>query len=81
MITSKGKPVRLTVYADADYTHDQVIRRPITGIMAFMNNTLIRWISKRQKTVELSIYGSELVAAWMATKLILELRYILWGTD
>ena len=71
----KGKPVRLTVYVDADHAHDQVTRRSVTGIVAFINNTPVRWISKRQKTVETSTYGSELVAARIATELIMELRY------
>ena len=42
-----------------------------------INNTPIRWLSKRQKTVESSTYGSELVAARIATEMILELRYML----
>ena len=77
MPTPKGKPVRLTVYVDADHAHDLVTRRSVTGIVAMVNNTPIRWISKRQKTVESSTYGSELVAARIATELILELRYML----
>jgi hypothetical protein len=40
-----------------------------------LNNTPIRWISKRQKTVETSTYGSELVTSRVATELILEIRY------
>jgi hypothetical protein len=42
-----------------------------------LNNTPIKWISKRQKTVETSTYDSELVASRMTTKLILEVRYML----
>jgi hypothetical protein len=42
-----------------------------------LNNTPIRWISKRQKTVETSTYGSELVASSVATELILEVTYML----
>ena len=42
-----------------------------------LNNTPIRWVYKRQKTVESSTYRSELVAACIATELILELRYTL----
>jgi hypothetical protein len=42
-----------------------------------INNESIRWISKCQKTVEISTYGSELVASRIATDLILEVRYIL----
>ena len=42
-----------------------------------IKNTHIKWIPKRQKTVEISTYGSELVAAKQAVKLILEYRYML----
>ena len=40
-----------------------------------LNNTPITWISRRQKTVETSTYGSELVAARIACDLIIEWRY------
>jgi hypothetical protein len=73
----KGPRVRMTVYVDADHAHDLVTSRSITGILIILNNTPIRWISKRQKTVETSIYGSELVASRVATELILEIRYML----
>ena len=70
----KGRHVRLMVFVDADHAHDQVTRRPITGIILFLNNTPIRWVCKRQKTVESSTYGSELVAACIVTKLIMEVQ-------
>jgi hypothetical protein len=73
----KGPRVRMAVYVDADHAHDLVTRRSITGILVMMNNTPIRCISKRQKTVETSTYGSELVASRVATELILEVRYML----
>jgi hypothetical protein len=69
----KGSRV-MTVYVDADHAHDLVIRRSITGILVMQNNTPIKWISKRQKTVERSTYGSELVASRIATETILEVR-------
>jgi hypothetical protein len=72
----KGPRVRMTVYVDADHAHDLVIRRSITGILVMLNNTPIRWISKCQKTVETSTYGSELVAPRVATEFILEVRYM-----
>jgi hypothetical protein len=71
----KGSRVKMTVDDDAEY--DLVTRRSITGIFVLLNNTPIRWISKRQKTVETSTYGSELVAFRIATELILEIRYML----
>jgi hypothetical protein len=67
----------MIVYVDADHAHDLIIRRSITGILVMINNMPIRWVSKRQKTVETSTYGSELVASRVATELILEIRYML----
>jgi hypothetical protein len=67
----------MTVYVDADHAHDLVSRRSITGILVMLNYTAIRWISKRQKTVETSTYGSELVASRVTTELILEIKYML----
>jgi hypothetical protein len=74
---SKGPKVRMTVYVDADHAHDLVTKRSITGILIMLNNTPTRWVSKHQKTVETSTYGSELVASRVATELILEVRFML----
>jgi hypothetical protein len=74
---SRGPKVRMTVYVDADHAHDLVTRRSITGILILLNITPIRWVSKRQKTVKTSTYGSELVASRVATELILEVRFTL----
>ena len=74
---AKGKRVRITVYVDADHAHDLVTRRLVTGIILLLNNTPVRMISKRQKMVETSTYGSELVAARVVTELIMETRYLL----
>jgi hypothetical protein len=73
----KGPRFRMTVYIDADHAHDLVTRRSITGILVMLKNTPIRWVSKRQKTVERSTYGSQLVASRVATEIILEVRYML----
>ena len=77
MPAPKGPPVRITVYKDADHAHDMLTCRSVSGILLFLNNTPVRWISKRQKTVETSTYGSELVAAKQATELVMEYRYTL----
>jgi hypothetical protein len=73
----KGPRVRMTVYVDSDHAHDLVTRRSFTVILSMLNNTSNRWVSKSQKTVETSTYGSEFVASRVATKLILEIRYML----
>ena len=43
--------------------------------MIFLNKTPVQWYSKRQATVESSTYGSELVAARIATELTMAMRY------
>jgi hypothetical protein len=70
-----NRKVQITVMVDADHAHCEVTRRSVTGILVFVNSTPIRWFSKMQKTVETSTYGSELVAARIATDIALELRY------
>ena len=72
-----GKAAQITCYVDADHAHDQMTRRSVTGIILLVNNTPIKWMSKRQKTIESSTYGSELVAAHLATEMVMEIRYAL----
>ena len=75
MPAPRGKRVKLTCYKDADHAHDVVTRRSVSGILMFANGMPVHWVSKRQKTVETSSYGSELVCARMAVELIMEYRY------
>ena len=70
-----GSPVQLTLFVDADHAHCELTRRSITGIVVFVNSTPVKWYSKMQNTVETSTYGSELVAARIATEIALEYRY------
>jgi hypothetical protein len=65
----RNRDVQITIMVDADHAHCEVTRRSVTGILVFINSTPIRWYSKMQKTVETSTYGSELVAARIATEL------------
>ena len=70
-----GDPLHITAYVDADHARDNVTRRSVTGIILLINNTPIAWISKRQRTVETSTFGSEMIAARIAIDLIVEFRY------
>ena len=73
----KGTPVRITIFVDADHARDKVTCRSITGILVMINNCVVKSYSKKQSTVESSTYGSELVAARIATDMAVEIRYIL----
>ena len=62
-------------YEDANLYHDMMITgRAVTGILHMINGTPVDWFSKRQDTVETATYGSEFVAARIATEQIIDLR-------
>ena len=69
-----GKPVVTTTFKDANLYHDMITGRAVTGILHLLNGTPIDWFSKRQDTVETATYGSEFVAARIATDQIIDLR-------
>jgi hypothetical protein len=71
----KGKEVHFMMYVDADHASDQETRRSVTGFILFINNTPVKWYSKRQNTIETSTYGAELVALRIAVEAIRDFRY------
>jgi hypothetical protein len=56
--------------------HNTITGCSATGILHLMNFTPIDWYSKRQDTVEMATYGSEFVAARIATEQIMDI----WNT-
>ena len=75
MPSPKGTSTTITCFVDSDHARDQVTRRSVTGILLLLDNTPLVWVCKRQRTVETSTYGAELVAAKMAVDLIIKMRY------
>ena len=72
-----GKRVTITSYVDANLYHDMLTGRSVSGILHIVNKTPIQWYSKKQGTVETATYGSEFVAARIATEQIIDLRLTL----
>ena len=60
-IQPKGPAVRTTCFVDANHARCTATRRSTTGIIDFINSTPFEWTSKKQSTVEASIYGAEFV--------------------
>ena len=67
-----GKEVKITTYVDADHAHDLVTRCSVTGIFLFINNTPVKWYSKRQNISDLSSFVGLSLAG---TKNLLEPKY------
>ena len=69
-----GGEVVITSYVDANLYHDLITGRAVTGVLHLLNGTPVDWFSKRQGTVETATYGSEFVAARIATEQIIDIR-------
>ena len=66
-----------STYGDANLHHDQVTGKAVTACLHMVNATPSHWHTKRQATVETATFGSEFVAARIATDQIIDLRYTL----
>ena len=62
-----GKTAVLTHYVDAILYHYFTTGRALTRVLHLLNGTPIDWFSKHQAKVETATYGSEFVAARIAT--------------
>ena len=72
---ARGRPVDLRMFVDSDHAGDKSIRRSRTGMLIFCNNALIDWVSKRQSTIETSVFGAEFVAMKHGMEKLRALRY------
>jgi len=63
-----------SILLDANLYHDLITGNAATGILHLVNGTPVDWYSKRQATVETATYGSEFVAAHIATDQVIDLR-------
>jgi hypothetical protein len=58
----RGKEADLRLYVDSDHAGEEVTRCSRTGFFIFLNMASVVWFSKRQPTVETSVFGAEFVA-------------------
>ena len=49
------------MFVDSDHAGVKVSGRSRSGCMIYVNITLIQWLSKKQSTVETSVFGDEFV--------------------
>jgi hypothetical protein len=57
----RGKDIDLRLFLDYDHAGEQFTRRSRTGFVIYLNMAPIVWFSKRQTTVESSVFGAEFV--------------------
>jgi hypothetical protein len=71
----RGKPLVVRLFVDSDHAADKALRRSRTGFILYINNAPIIWYSKRQGTVESSVFGAEFVAMRTGMEAGRALRY------
>jgi len=72
-----GKPLATTLFIDSSHANDKETGRSITGCIAFVGQTPVSWISRRQSTVETSTYSAEFSALRTATEESISIWYML----
>ena len=63
------------MFVDADHAGDKRTRRSRTGFFIFLNSAVITWMSKRQPTIETSVFGAEFVAMKQGVETLRGIRY------
>ena len=64
----RGKSVHLTTYVDANLMHCRVTGHSVSGIIHFLNSTVIDTFLKKQPVVEAATYGSEFYAGHISVQ-------------
>ena len=57
-----GKDVDVRMMCDSDHAGDKRARCSRTGFLIFRTMALIDWVSKKQATIEPSVFGAKFVA-------------------
>ena len=70
-----GKEVDIRMMVDSDHAGEKRTRRSRTGFLIYCNMALIIWLSKRQPTIETSVFGAEFVAMKHGIETLRGLRY------
>ena len=71
----RGKAVVIRLFVDSDHAADKLHRRSRTGFIIYLNSAPISWYSKKQGTIETSVFGAEFVAMKTGFEAVRGLRY------
>ena len=72
---ARGKPVDLRLFVDASHADDKVTRRSRSCYFVYMNMAPVAWLSKKQATIETSVFGAEFVAMNLGLEAVRGIRY------
>jgi len=70
-----GKHVDMCMMVDSDHAGDKATRQSRSGYLIFLNMALIDWLSKKQSTIESSVFGAEFVSMRLGIEACRGIRY------
>jgi len=70
-----GKDLDVCIFCDSDHTGEKRTRHSHTGFLISCNMASIDWISKKQATIETSVFGAQFVAMKHGIEKLRGLRY------
>ena len=62
MPESRGIGFVMRAKVDADHAGDTITRRSRTGFIIYLNSAPVYWMSKKQTSIETSLFGSKFIA-------------------
>ena len=71
----RGSGFMIVAKVDADHASNTVTRRSRTGILVYLNCSLIHWWSKKQASIESSAFGAEFIVMKQCCEYLRGLRY------
>ena len=75
MRLSHGVKIDLRLFCDSDHAGDKLRRRSRSWFLIYIKLALIIWYSKRQATIETSVFGAEFIAMKQCMEALRGLRY------
>ena len=71
----RGVAVRTTAFVDSSHGANKVTRRSHSGHIMFVNSAPVKWLSRRQQTVETSAFSSEFITLKQCIEDVEHLRF------
>ena len=71
----RGKSVDLCMWVDSDHAGEKLTKLSRTWYFILLNTALTNWLSKKQATIEGSVFGADLVAMNTGVEAIRGIRY------
>ena len=69
------KEVDICMFVNSDHEGDRVSCRSRSGFLIYMSTSLVQWFSKKQSTVETSLFCTEFVTMKQSIDALKGLRY------